>query len=231
MLFALLVSAFAGFGQKVSSDSIPPDSTKRFFPTGIRVGTDLISLVKDRRQENFAGWEMNADVDFHRYLLAAEVGKWQRDFPGDSAGYHNEGNYWRAGVDVNFLTRDPDRNVFFLGMRYAHSKYSETMSLIAVDSIFGVNERDYVNNDIKAGWFELTVGLKVKIWKFIWMGYTARLKTGLNKDDSQEMLSHDIPGYGSTSKDATWGFNYYLMARIPLRKSTPILPKAKKKKK
>lgn len=231
----IIIAVFVLLGSRLSaqspaSDSVRTDTVRnRFIPTGLRIGTDIISIVKDRRQENFAGWEINADTDFNRYLLAVEYGKWARNFPGDSVSYQNDGSYWRTGVDVNFLTRDPERNIFFIGVRYARSKYSESMSLIAGDSIWGFENRGYINNDIRARWFELTTGLKVKIWKFIWFGYTARLKFGLNKDESRQMISYDIPGYGRTDKDTYWGFNYQVMVRIPIRQA-PVFDPGKKKK-
>lgn len=213
--FSLVTTAFT---QGSKPDSVRTDSVaNRFFPTGIRLGTDLISIVKSGRQENFKGWEVNADIDFYRYLLAADYGKWARTYSGDSSDYENNGRYWRAGVDVNFLKEDPDRNVFFIGMRYGHASYSESMSLIVEDDIWGVLNRSYSNNDFKARWFELTAGLKVKVWKFIWLGYTARMKFGLKHDSGSEMLTYDVPGYGRTDKDTEWGFNYQVMIRIPLR--------------
>lgn len=213
------------------TDSLMVDTVKnRFVPTGIRLGTDVISIIKSQRQENFQGWEVNADVDFHRYLLAIDYGTWARTFAGDSANYENDGKYWRAGIDVNFLKNDADRNVFFLGMRYGRATYSESMSLIAEDSVWGLLDRSFENRDLTASWYELTAGLKVKIWKFLWLGYTARMKFGLDHDKGNEMLSHDVPGYGRTDKDTYWGFNYQVMVRIPIRPSVPIQPKVKKKK-
>jgi hypothetical protein len=212
------------------NDTLKVDTVKnRFLPTGIRIGTDVISIIKSQRQQNFSGWEMNGDIDFNRYLLAMEYGKWSRDFPGDSASYINDGTYWRVGVDANFLTKDPERNVFFIGFRYARSSYSESMSLIGRDTIWGDFQREYVNEDMSARWLELTTGLKVKIWKFIWLGYTARFKFGLKDQDGFEMLSHDIPGYGRTNKDTYWGFNYQLMIRFPIRSAPVVVPGTKGK--
>ena len=236
LLFALVFLLTAGglsaqnivVPDSVSRDSIPE---KTFRPAGIRFGTDVVALIKDQRQENFTGWEFNTDVEIHRYMIAAEYGKWGRDFLDDTTSYSNDGTYWRAGIDVNFLTRDPDRNAFFIGMRYANSRYSESMSMIVKDSIWGAVSRDYENIDLTARWFELTTGLKVKIWKIIWLGYTARLKFGLKRDEDEPMISHDIPGYGVVDKNTYWGFNYYVMLRVPLMPDRPILRSPKKKKK
>src|SRR5688572_10334197 len=74
-------------------DSVRADSVIRrsFIPTGVRVGTDLISIGKSQFQNNFNGWEVNADVDFHRYYLALDYGSWGRTFGSDSGNYKNDG--------------------------------------------------------------------------------------------------------------------------------------------
>lgn len=233
LTISIIFLHFCGLSQIQIMDSIRIDTIaqKRFLPTGIRIGTDIISLVKTQRQADFSGWEVNGDVDFYRYLFSVDYGKWERSFAGDSVSYNNGGRYWRVGVDANFLTKDPDRNVFFIGMRYARSRYSESMSIIADDSIWGVMNRRYGNDNLTARWYELTTGLKVKIWKIFWLGYTARFKFSLKKDENNEMLSHDIPGYGRTDKDTYWGFNYQVMLRIPLRPTKGVMPSVKKKKK
>src|SRR5688572_4811280 len=87
------------------------DSTKQrpnFFPTGIRIGADIIGPIRTQiEEEGFSGYEFNADIDFHRYYLAVDVGRWERNFSTDADDYANEGSYMRIGVDVNFLKKDP----------------------------------------------------------------------------------------------------------------------------
>jgi hypothetical protein len=225
--------AFAVTAQqaKPKADTVKRDTVKnRYLPTGLRIGTDVLALVKSNVQDNFSGWEVNADVDFHRYFLAFDYGSWARTYPGDSASYSNDGRYWRIGADVNFLTKDVDRNMFFLGLRYGHSTFSENMTITAEDPVWGVvTGKNYINTDVTSRWYELTTGIRVKIWKAIWMGYTARFKFGLKNNGAQDMLPHDVPGYGRTDRETDWGFNYHVFIRLPFRKMPP-LPPAKKKK-
>jgi hypothetical protein len=130
-------------------------------------------------------------------------------------------------VDVNFLKKDPDRNVFFIGARYGKSTFSENLSLTSYDPIWGTLENSYSNQDIRARWIELTAGIRVKIWSVLWFGYTGRFKFGLKTSATPDMLPHDVPGFGGTDKDTTWGFNYYVMLRLPIRKAPP--PPSEKK--
>ncbi|MFZ6010288.1 MAG: DUF6048 family protein [Bacteroidota bacterium] len=228
MLILLTVGVVSA--QRVSPDSVGTDVVKnKFLPTGFRIGTDVISLIKTRTQTNFSGWEINGDMDFYRYYLALDYGNWSRTFSPDSGAYTNNGRYWRVGADVNFLTKDPDRNMFFLGLRHGRSTFSEHYAFDTFDPVWGKLTRDYTNAGVRAQWMELVGGLKVKMWKFIWMGYTARFKFGLKTDQTSDMLPHDVPGYGRTDKETFWGFNYQILFRIPFR-DAPVIPPAKKKK-
>jgi len=209
------------FGQKQDSVKKKPLDTlgmKKFIPTGIRFGTDAISIAKSSYDDSFKGWEANMDVDFYRYYLAVDYGSWGRTWNNDNVQYKNDGNYWRAGIDVNFLTKDPEKNMFFFGARYGHSSFSEHMQIHVEDPQWGTKDETYDYTGSAAHWFELTTGLKVKMWKFFWMGYTARYKFALKTDETNEMVASDVPGYGRADKQSYWGFNYQLFFRIPITK-------------
>lgn len=194
----------------------------KYLPTGIRFGTDALALVRSTYDESFKGWELNADVDFYRYYFALDYGYWGRKYVQDSSSYNNSGNYFRIGGDVNFLYKNPDKNMFFLGFRYGHSSFSEDYSVIINDPLWGNSNEIYKNRNVPANWFELTTGMRVRIWKMFWLGYTIRYKFGLSMGDTPEMLPHDVPGYGRTDKDVYWGFNYQVLFRIPIKKKESV---------
>lgn len=224
LVFAAIQIGSLAWSQ-ASQDTLVIDTVRnRYLPTGVRIGFDALSYGRTRFLENFRGWEFQGDVDFSRYYLTLEVGNTGRDLASDSATYANSGDFWRAGIDVNFLTKDPDRNVFFLGARYGRATFTESMTIMRYDDIWGFMSDNFYHTGVKASWVELTAGLRVKIWKIFWLGYTGRLKFALSTKGSQEMLSYDVPGFGRTDKGTTWGFNYYVMIRIPVRKAPPPPP-------
>lgn len=194
------------------------DRKFRYIPTAVRVGADVISPIRTFTDDKFGGYELNADLDFYRYYLALEVGHWERDLETDLEKYTNKGNYFRVGVDVNFLLKDPEKNMFFIGARYGHGKFTENMSITFEDPVWGSQTDTYSNDNVKANWTELTTGLKVRMFGIFWLGCTARYKFWLNQNAPKGFIPHDVPGYGKTYKENTWGFNYYLMFKIPVRK-------------
>jgi hypothetical protein len=229
-VYAVLLLVYLPFVAWAQEDSL--SWKERYLPTGLRIGTDAIAIARGMYSDNFKGWEVNADVDFHRFFLAMDYGNWSLDYPNDSVSYSNSGKYWRVGADVNFLTKDEERNMFFVGLRYGRSRFDETFRVFDGDPAWGENDRfdnPYLNTNVPARWFELTTGIKVKMLSWFWMGYTARFKFGLKTGSTPEMLPYDIPGYGKTHKETTWGFNYNLMFRIPFRPHPPLPPSKKKK--
>ena len=210
----LVLTSVAHSQEKEKKDSV----VGTFIPTGIRLGTDAISIVKNFTKSDFKGWEVNADVDFRNYYLALKVGNWSRNVGLENGNYTNSGNYWRTGVDINLLKKDPVKNMFFLGFRYGHSKYDEQLKYTITTPEFGSIEKSLKNDNLTSHWLELTTGLKVKVLKFFWMGYTARIKFSPSLHKDVALQSYDIPGYGLTFKKPWWGFDYYLMFRFPFHK-------------
>jgi Domain of unknown function (DUF6048) len=213
------------FSQEKKEKPNPADTIKnKYLPTGLRLGTDLISIIKSGVVPSFKGWEMNADLDFYKYYFAVDYGNWARNYDLVNGNYQNNGNYFRIGGDINLLLKDPERNMFFFGFRYGHSSFSESLNYSYADSVYGSSANQYMvnktgsNKGLSAHWLELTTGLRVKIWSGFWMGYTARLKFAPGISGHEEFNTFDIPGYGLAAHSNYWGLNYQLFWRFPVRK-------------
>jgi Domain of unknown function (DUF6048) len=202
-----------------AQDRLPNDSSKyKFLPTGIRVGTDLLAIGKSIATDYYQGWEVNFDADvYRRYYVAVDYGKSSSNFLLGNGVYSNTGSYYRIGVDVNFLLKDPDRNMFFIGIRHGHASYTDFSEYTYTDKFFGNGTVTRTNINPSANWKELTTGLRVKVWKFIWLGATARMKFRMRGKDQWDLVSYEVPGYGKTIKNNWWGINYQIFIRIPTR--------------
>jgi hypothetical protein len=198
----------------------PADTVHSYRPTGLRIGTDVLSIVRSYAGEKFDGWEVNADIDFYKYYGAVDYGSWARHLAIPAGNYENKGTYFRVGGDVNLLAKDPDRNMIFFGVRYGQSSFSEQLNYESTDIYFGTLQHELVNSNVIGRWAELTTGLRVKIWKGLWMGYTARLKFRPRTHGAREFTPYEIPGYGLAANKNYWGFNYQIFWRIPIRKNS-----------
>lgn len=216
-------------GQDVQPDTLQDQDTvpaeklvdtlrHKFIPTGIYVGFDAIAAAKNFAKPSFKGNEFAASVDVYRYLLSVEVGNWGKTITDSTFDYTNSGKYYRLGVDVDFLTKDADRNLFFIGFRYGHSTFSEDLDFPVKDAYYGDQDLHYSNEQLRLHWYEITTGLRVKMWKWLWMGYTAAYRFGLDLPKNTTLTPYDVPGYGATFRTSTWGFAYQLFIHIPVRK-------------
>lgn len=202
-----------------------PAPKKDFSPAAIRFGTDLIDLGKTFGGKTFSGYEINTDVGFANYYLTADVGSWAKNLSINNGSYSNSGTYYRLGVDVNFLGKDPDRNMFFLGFRIGHSNFNEKLTYQASSlQLFSPATITTSNPNVSGGWAEITTGLRVKIWKSLWMGYTARMKfSPSTKGSDPTMAPYDMPGYGLVQNKPWWGFNYQVFWKINWKKEKPVV--------
>lgn len=206
-----------------------PDSLReKIYFRSLRVGTDVLALALNG-SDRFDGWEINADADLGRFYVAGDYGKSARnEILVNNGTYSNDGTYWRAGLDVNILKKDPDRNMLFFGLRYARASYSERSDLTVMDPFFGSQQYALVNPNASAAWGEMIAGLRVKVWKELWMGFTSRMKLALAVRGNEQLASYNVPGYGIAGSGYTWGFNYQIFWRIPFERKkkteVPVVP-------
>ncbi len=224
--FSLLTAiiCFNAVGQKKAD---PADTLMyKYLPTGLRIGTDVLSLIKSNADATVKLWEVNADLDFNRYYLAVDYGSWAKQMTIDNAtknnngDYQNSGKYFRVGVDINFLLKDPDKNMFFMGFRLGQASFDHALNYsLAYTGPYAVGPipMKVSASGVTASWTEITTGLRVKIWSGFWMGCTARLKFSPSYKNSPNLVPYDIPGYGLFEQSTYWGFNYQMFWRFPVR--------------
>jgi hypothetical protein len=202
-----------------AQDRIPDDSSRyRFLPTQIRIGTDLLAIGKGIYTDYFKGWEINVDADvYRRYYATVDYGSWSTNYQMNNGIYASDGRYFRVGVDINFLLKDPERNMFFVGVRRGHTNYRDYTDYSYTNPPFSGVQLHAENSNARANWNELTAGLRVRVWKFIWLGATGRIKFRYSGKGQIDLVSYDVPGYGKTFKTSWYGINYQIFFRIPVR--------------
>lgn len=222
LLTSLLLISLASFAQKES-----PDKKKEkvdtiqisFRPKGIRFGTDLLGATKTAINSGKTALEFSADIELYRYLINFEYGQYENFRVGSDASiYQNKGTYFRTGIDINLFKKDTDVNILFFGLRYGKATFDDQLQYLQTNTLFGDSNFDRINTSINARWIEMTSGIKLHIAHNFWLGFTNRFKFSLKVDDSDALTPYEIPGYGTTVKGSTWGFNYLLMYRIPFGK-------------
>jgi len=200
--------------QKIVEPEKPKVPKSFFIPTGIRLGTDLLALGVNAFGNNRERYEFQADIDFHRIYLIGSYGINQYNTSGEDFEYENNGNYFRIGLEADFLKFDPDYNTLTFGLRYARANFSESLHTNIVNPVYGTYEENLSNDNVSARWFEMTAGLRVMVLKNLYMGYNFRIQLNRKLFNATEFRSYDIPGFGRAEFDNRWTFNYYLTYRI-----------------
>ncbi|GAA5036277.1 hypothetical protein GCM10011506_30840 [Marivirga lumbricoides] len=202
-----------------------PKVPKSFYiPTGLRIGADLVGLGISTIGTKRDRYEIQGDIDFHRFYLSGSYGIANFKESGDEFTYENEGSYFRIGVDANVLKMDPDFNTLTFGVRYAVANFSESLATNRIDPVYGAYSENFTNPDVSARWFELTTGLRVMLLENLYTGYTFRIQLSRKLQDASNFRSYDIPGFGLSEFKNRWTFNYYIVYRIAWREKKVFIP-------
>lgn len=200
-------------------------SEKDFLPSAIRIGVDAFGLLNSGFKNDFSRIEGQVDIDLHHMFLAFDFGSENQKSSGNDFAYENSGNFYRVGLQANIQPYNINRNVMFFGARYAKSSFKDQLDFTDTNS-FGSTQFHYSNDNMSANWFELNLGMKIKIIEQLYFGYSIRFKLAQSFSGNGALTPRNIPGYGKSDKKSTTGFNYYIAYRFPFRKKAiPIKPK------
>jgi hypothetical protein len=197
---------------------------KKYEPTGLRMGADLGGMAVTALDKKRNIFEFEADMDFHAFLLTASIGRGGFMTQTENLDYFNSGNYMRFGVDYNFFAGDAGDNAFFLGARYSRSRFSETVSgNVVYGRDMTTNEAYFFpvtggNSGLVARWFEITTGMKVRVWNQFFLGYTLKYMLARRVSGGDTFSPYYITGYGHAARTSAYWFNYHLYYRIPFKK-------------
>ena len=194
-------------------------------PTALRLGVDISRLTLSLLEKDARFFEANGDLQFGRYLLAAELGtgRQQRNYL-DQLAYQVRGTYFRLGADINLIPENKENNVLFVGLRYGRSSYAEQLYTTYTDPVFSTTDAvqgsfpvEIEDREANARWFEGVAGMKARVWKGFFLGYTLRYKLALKTNGTASFASYEVPGFGKVGDGNTFAFNYHIFYRIPFK--------------
>jgi hypothetical protein len=207
-------------------------SQSKYKPSAVRVGTDLYGIGRTIFGEDRQKYEINADLALDKYFLVADFGidNLQLDDRVINAqseneqtfSYKNDGYYFKLGADVNFMEDDPNNHVIFFGLRYARSFFSDELTLQSKSDVFVLPPLESGNDNIRGRWFELAAGMKVNLWKELFVGYTVKYKVFRKINNEGFLTPYEMPGYGVYEKENRVGFHYQIFWRFPFKNQPTV---------
>jgi hypothetical protein len=129
----------------------------------------------------------------------------------------SKGYFAKIGLNKSLaFLGDHAENVFFAGIHYGFSSYSYNLTSPAWnDSYWGSYPTNaFLNQSGNAGWYELNVGVRVKIAGPFSLGWTCQYKSTLHLSNNELGLPALIPGYGEYVKPQL-GIAAYLYYKLP----------------
>lgn len=229
-----------------------PDGPKLKAPlyNGLYVSADLYGLGSKLLGSDFLSSEIGVGVNLkNQFMPTIELGygktnKWNEN------GIHYKSNapYFRIGVDYNIRFKKLDyEDWLYFGVRYGYSSFKYTIGNAPIvdpkyggridnpnliDPIWGGMGIPYYENNINGSmsWYEFVAGIRTKIYKNFFMGWTLRLRYKMSAKEASNASPWYVPGYGKYASTAN-GITYTLIYKFSLgaKKPTVVMPIEKKK--
>ena len=215
------------FSADAQNDSIVQDSTKYKQKYGLRLGGDLSKILRTVIDDDYTGFEINADYRYSKSLfIAGEIGTEEKTTSTEFLNSTAKGSYFKAGIDYNMYKNWLNmENMIYSGFRVGASTFSQTINSY---TIFNTNQ-DFLQNTITesieyngltAIWAELIFGIKAEVLNNLYVGLNVQLKGRISETEPDNFENIYIPGFGSTYDSGSFGigFGYNVSYLIPLYK-------------
>ena len=210
----LFISILAGISVSVSAQIDTTRSTR-----GIFFGLDLSRFLVTALEPVHNNFELSMGFSVTDNIqLQAEGGYLNVDFSDSTYRYKQSGSYYRFGAEYNMLKRQAgELDQVYLGLMYGYSPYShEAESITITDGYWGSGEGSLPLTINTAHWIEIKGGLRVELWKNLFVGYALRLRIFLAGNTDPKLEPYLIPGFGKADKTSAIGMSYSVFYRIPI---------------
>ena len=182
-----------------------------FTPRYIRVGGDLwgAGALLFRPENSWYHASLEAGNLVQMWVLEGTRALYEAPHPND---YASSSWLMRVGMDVNFLNSAD--YVIFLGLRYGMGVMRESMRF-QKEWEFGTWQIDVSNQRLGVSWIGVHSGLRLLVWKNVFMGITFQMNFAKKVQGDREFASFQIPGVGPldsanvlTQFYAYWKFDF-----------------------
>jgi len=207
---------------------VSTDSVTQKQKYGLRLGLDINKLVNSSINNNYDGFELNADYRIgNKLYIASEIGLIENTEGEEYINFTTKGTYIKSGIDYNMYTNWIDmQNMIFAGFRIGYSNFEQTINNY---TIYDINNQIWgqsfintpINNeDLSSLWVELIIGLKAEIFNNLFLGFNLEVKKMVNSEIKNNIQNMYVPGFNKTFEGSSFGvgFGYKLSYLIPIVK-------------
>lgn len=198
------------------------------YPTlnAVSIGLNLWDPIMVIAGQKYGGIDIWADLSIHnRFFPVVELGIGiAKDTPleGNFTYKGLPSMYAKIGANYNFFAHDEDIYQLFAGIRGGFSAFKYEITDISINSSYWNQTKQFnlLDQSSSALYGEALIGIKVKIFNALSMGWTVRFHHLFKCDDAKDSSPWYIPGYGT--KQSKLSATLSVIYTIPLNKPKTI---------
>lgn len=217
-------------GQEWVDSTLLPAPPKMLRPLlyTVEIGVNIWDPVMRIFGQKYGGIDFSAALNLHnRYLPTFEAGfgMAKKTPAGMNFTYRSPlAPYFKLGADYNFIyNSDPDYR-FTAGFRYGFSSFKYSIENVTINDSYWdeVLNPEFPDATVTAGWFELVLGMRVKIAGPISAGWAFRYHSILHRSHPVNGDAWYIPGYGSSTSSLSGSFSIVYSLGLSKENDTPV---------
>ncbi|MEG0949535.1 MAG: DUF6048 family protein [Bacteroidales bacterium] len=206
--------------QAASAITMKADTAKqhRKLFNGIMVGVNIADPIMRAFGQKYGGYEGVVEANLlNRFFPEVSFGVGSAKTTADR-GFHYEGKpafYGRVGMNYNFKYKSDSPNFLIVGLRYGFSSYRANITNLTYENGYWdpSGPYDLLDQKFTSHWLEIGGGIRVKVFKNLYMGWMVYFKPLLKEGDTPTAVPWYIPGYGANGN--SFGFCYNIYYRLP----------------
>lgn len=181
-----------------SNPAIEVDTIPFFkgFAVSVNISGPIVRALSD-----YGEYEAALRINLHdEYFPIVEIGYGDCDHYEEvtEISYSTSAPYFRLGCDFNLLKNKHGPNRLYGGVRYGFTSYKVDVSRYdQTDPVWGT-ETDFIVDGEKCNyhWIEAVVGVSVKIWGPLHLGWNVRYRRRVAKKNITAGKTWYVPGFG-----------------------------------
>lgn len=190
------------------------------FFNGVMVGVNLVDPIFRIFGQRFGGYEAIIEANLHNRFfpeLSFGIGDAHAKTDKDIIYDTKPSFFGRIGMNYNFRYNSESPNFLIVGLRYGFSSYKADISNLYYSNGYWEQSGPYslMNQKFNTHWIEIGAGIRVKVFKNLYMGWMVYFKPLLKEGDTKEARPWYIPGYGAN--DTSFGLTYNIYYRLPFK--------------
>lgn len=204
--------------QPTTTDTTSSTPKKNMGTQQILVALDISKIAFNIAKPHIQNYEVQVNYNpGNKNNYVAEFGWGSGKVDYTFLNYTTQAGFLRIGLDRSLLgtQHSKDFDMAFMGFRYGAAYGSISDAWYQVSSPFGGSyPGTYDATNYFVHWGEITVGMRLEIWKKIFLGWNGRAKFLFNAGTFQQIAPNNVAGYGAADKTTIFDFNLYLSYAI-----------------